>query len=375
MALHRITAAEALAQYASFDCVIDARSESEHAEDHLPGAVNWPTLTDAERHLVGTEYKQVSPFEARKRGAALAALNIARHVQTHVMPHPRNWRPLVYCWRGGQRSGSLGLVLGEIGFTVRVVEGGYQAFRREVLAQLQTLPATLQYRVLCGPTGSAKSRLLQALAAEGAQVLDLEALACHRGSVLGPLPGQPQPSQKAFETAIWQALRGFSPSRPVFVESESRTIGRLRVPETLLVQMRAAPCVRMHMALPERVAFLLQDYAHFVTDVELFCRQLQPLIELRGAQTVQRWQALARAQSTANHAVAPQAAISTASNGPLAQVVQELLEQHYDPVYLRSMQRNYTRFDQALNLTLNDASPGSLQQHARDLINEAVAPG
>ena len=164
MSLHRISAAEALAQWAGFDCVIDARSESEFAEDHLPGAVNWPTLNDEERHIVGTEYKQVSPFDARKRGAALAALNIARHVQNHVMQHPRGWRPLVYCWRGGQRSGSLSTVLGEIGFTVRVLDGGYRAFRREVLEQLQTLPATLQYRVLCGPTGSAKSRLLQALA-------------------------------------------------------------------------------------------------------------------------------------------------------------------------------------------------------------------
>ncbi len=316
--------------------------------------------------LVGTEYKQVSPFEARKRGAALAAMNIARHLQTQVMPQPRSWRPLVYCWRGGQRSGSLSLVLAEIGFAVRVLEGGYQAFRREVLAQLQTLPAELTYTVLCGPTGSAKSRLLQALAAQGAQVLDLEALARHRGSVLGPLPGQPQPSQKAFETAIWQALRSFDRTRPVFAESESRTIGRLRVPETLLVQMRASPCVRLHMALPARVAFLLQDYPHFVEDTELFCSQLQPLVELRGAQTVQRWQALARLQAAADGG---QPVGHPRQQGPLAQVVQELLELHYDPVYLRSMQRNYAQFEQAQHVALNDASPASLRTHASQLIH------
>jgi len=365
MALHRITAADALAQYGTFDCVIDARSESEYAEDHLPGAVNWPTLNDDERHIVGTEYKQVSPFDARKRGAALAAFNIARHVQTHVLPHPRGWRPLVYCWRGGQRSGALSTVLAEIGFTVRVLEGGYRAFRREVLDQLQTLPATLHYRVLCGPTGSAKSRLLQALAAQGAQVLDLEALACHRGSVLGPLPGQPQPSQKAFETAVWHRLRGFDPARPVFAESESRTIGRLRVPETLLVQLRASPCIRVHMALPARVSFLLQDYPHFVTDAELFCRQLQALTELRGVQTVQRWQALARAQATAGSGQDP------AAPGPLAQVVLELLEQHYDPVYLRSMQRNFTHFAQARDLDLPDASAATLVHSAQALLSPA----
>ncbi len=369
MSLHRISAADALAQYADFDCVIDARSESEHAEDHLPDAVNWPTLSDEERHLVGTEYKLVSPFDARKRGAALAAMNIARHVQNHVMQHPRAWRPLVYCWRGGQRSGALGLVLGEIGFTVRVLDGGYRAFRRAVLEQLQTLPATLHYRVLCGPTGSAKSRLLQALAGQGAQVLDLEALARHRGSVLGPLPGQAQPSQKAFETTIWHALRGFNPAQPVFVESESRTIGRLRVPETLLVQMRASPCVRVHMDVPARVAFLLQDYPHFVTDVELFCRQLQALTELRGAQTVQRWQELARAQAAAP-APAPgdaTAAAAPASAAPLAQVVQELLEQHYDPVYLRSMQRNFTQFAQAQDLVLTEATAVTLMRGAKAL--------
>ncbi len=363
MALHRITAGDALAQYAEFDCVIDARSESEHAEDHLPGAVNWPTLSDEERHRVGTEYKQVSAFEARKQGAALAALNIARHLQNHVLQHPRGWKPLVYCWRGGQRSGSLALVLSEIGFTVRVLEGGYRAFRREVLQRLQSLPATLQYRVLCGPTGSAKSRLLQALAAQGAQVLDLEALACHRGSVLGPLPGQPQPSQKAFETAVWHTLQGFDPARAVFAESESRTIGRLRVPESLLVVMRAAPCIRIDMNLAARVRFLLQDYPHFVTDTELFCQQLQPLMELRGAATVQRWQQMAREQALAG--VERGATVA----GPLAQVVQELLEQHYDPVYLRSMQRNYAQFERARMLVLADASTSTLHNHADALID------
>ncbi|MDO8420439.1 MAG: tRNA 2-selenouridine(34) synthase MnmH, partial [Rubrivivax sp.] len=236
MGLRRITAGAAIAQLAEFDAIVDARSESEFAEDHLPGAVNWPVLNDAERHLVGTEYKQVSPFDARKRGAALVARNIARHLETQVMAHPRAWRPLVYCWRGGQRSGALATVLDQVGFSVQVLEGGYREFRRAVLAELETRPATLRLRVICGRTGSAKSRLLHALAAAGEPVLDLEALACHRGSVLGPLPGQPQPSQKAFETQVWQALRGLDPQRTVYVEGESRTIGRLRIPEALLLR-------------------------------------------------------------------------------------------------------------------------------------------
>ena len=349
MSLRRVLAADAIAALSAFDTVIDARSESEFAEDRLPGAVNWPVLNDTEREEIGTEYKQSSPFDARKRGAALAALNIARHVQTQVMPLPRTWRPLVYCWRGGQRSGSLALVLDQIGFAVQVLEGGYREFRRAVLTELLTLPATLQFRVLLGRTGSAKSRLLHALAAEGAQVLDLEALANHRGSVLGLVPGQPQPSQKAFETQVWQALRSFDPSRVVYAEGESRTIGRLRVPEALLARLRESACVQVQMTLAARVEFLQGDYAHFVVDAESFCERLLALRELRGAETVDRWQREARA-------------------GQMAAVVEALLTTHYDPVYLKSMQRNFSGFAQAPVVALADATPASLQAAARVLI-------
>jgi tRNA 2-selenouridine synthase len=355
MSLRRIAAADAISQLGAFDAVIDARSESEFAEDHLPGAVNWPSLTDEERRAVGTEYKQISPFEARKHGAALVARNIARHIETEVMARPRGWRPLVYCWRGGQRSGALATVLDQIGFAVQVLDGGYREFRRAVIAELETSPAALRWRVICGRTGSAKSRLLQAVKAQGAQVLDLEALAHHRGSILGPLPGQPQPSQKAFETRLWQALRGFDPSQPVFVEGESRTIGRLRVPERLLEQLRAAPCLHVQMPLAARVAFLLEDYGHFVDDIESFCRRLEGLRELRGAAVVERWQAAARA-------------------GEVAAVVQELLTEHYDPVYERSMQRHFTGLAAAEPLSLADGKPATLAAAAQALIATRV-PG
>ena len=348
MGLKRIAAADAVLRLAEFDAVIDARSEGEFAEDRLPGALNWPSLSDEERRLVGTEYTQISPFEARKRGAVLVARNIARHVEAHLMAQPRDWRPLVYCWRGGQRSGALATVLDQIGFTVHVLEGGYREFRRSVLADLETLPAPLSWRVVCGRTGSAKSRLLHALAEAGEQVLDLEALACHRGSVLGPLPGQPQPSQKAFETQLWQALRELDPARPVFVEGESRTIGRLRVPERLLERLRAARCVRVQMPLAARVEFLLRDYAHFVNDVESFCERLSALRDLRGAAVVERWQAEARA-------------------GRLADVVQALLSEHYDPIYLRSMERNFSGFTDALGLELSDGLPQTLAAAAGGL--------
>lgn len=356
MAVQRITAEAAMARLGTFDALIDARSESEFAEDRLPGACNWPTLNDAERAAIGTLYKQVSAFEARKRGAVIAARNIAAHVEREALAHPREWAPLVYCWRGGQRSGSLAMVLDAIGFRVHVLEGGYREFRRAVLRELETLPAGLDLRVVAGRTGSGKSRLLGALAAAGAQVLDLEALARHRGSVLGLVPGEVQPSQKAFESALWQALRAFDPARPVWVESESRTIGRLRVPEALLLRMRSSACVVVDMPLAARVALLMEDYGHFVRDAEAteaFCERLGALRELRGGETVARWQALARA-------------------GGHAGVVEELLAQHYDPVYERSMARNYAGYAAAMPLPLADGSESALAAAAARLCRQAA---
>lgn len=348
MSLQVLPAAEAAARLSGFDTVIDARSESEYAEDHLPGAVNWPSLNDPERARVGTIYKQDSPFEARKIGAALVAANVARHIEREVLGKPKGWQPLVYCWRGGKRSGALALVLDQIGFRVTLVEGGYKAFRGAVLAQLPALAQRLHYHVVCGPTGVGKTRLLHALAAAGAQVLDLEGLARHRSSVLGLIPGQPQPSQKAFDTQVWDALRRLDPARPVFVESESRKVGNVAVPEALIAAMRASPCLRLELPDDERVALLLEDYAFFVQDPELFCQRLAALTQLRGKAVVGRWQDLVRA-------------------GEVETVVRELLLTHYDPGYSASIARNFARFGQARPCTLADRSAASLERMAREL--------
>lgn len=348
MSVRPIPAAEAVARLAEFDAVIDARSENEYAEDRLPGAVNWPSLDNAQRHEVGTLYKQVSPFEARKRGASLVAANIARHIQQHVMDKPKGWKPLVYCWRGGQRSGALSLVLGQIGFNVTLVEGGYKAFRAAVLAELPALVQRLSYRVVCGPTGSGKTRLLQALEAAGAQVLDLEALASHRSSVLGLIPGQPQPSQKRFDTLVWEKLRSFDPARPVYVESESRKVGNVAVPEALIAAMRASACLRLDLPDEERVRLLLEDYDFFARDPELFCQRLEALVQLRGREQVRAWQAQVRA-------------------GDIEPVVRELLVKHYDPGYSGSTQRNFTQFGQARAIAPRDRSPQAMAELAREL--------
>ena len=346
MPIVKLPADAALARLAEFDALIDARSPAEYALDRLPGALNWPSLNDAERALVGTEYKQVSPFAARKRGAVLVARNIAAHVEREAMDKPKDWKPLVYCWRGGQRSGALATVLAAIGWRVHLLEGGYQAFRRAVIAALEELPARFTYRVVCGVTGSGKSRLLQLLAAQGAQVLDLEALANHRGSVLGLVPGSPQPTQKQFETRVWDALRRFDAARPVIVESESKKVGDLRVPEALVERMRAAPCIRLDLALEARVELLMQDYDFFVRDTAAFCARLDALRVLRGHEIVNGWQAQARAGAT-------------------HEVVRDLLVSHYDPIYRQSMQRNFSGLDKPLAVVEWDGSEAALEAAAR----------
>ncbi|KQV82526.1 tRNA 2-selenouridine synthase [Massilia sp. Root351] len=330
-----------------FDAIIDARSPSEYALDHLPGAINCPVLNDEERIQVGTTYKQVNSFEARKMGAAMVARNISAHIDALWLDKPRDWRPLVYCWRGGNRSGSLAHIMAKIGWPVVQLDGGYKDFRQFVSSALEHPPA-LDFRVVCGTTGSAKSRLLQALESIGAQVLDLEQLAAHRGSVLGGLPSQPQPTQKAFETAIWQRLQGFDPALPVFVESESKKVGALRVPGALMEQIRAARCIALQLSRPHRVQLLMEDYAHYTQDAGPLNEQLGYLASLHGNDKIRNWQGLA-------------------SEGRMAELVDALLAEHYDPAYTRSIDRNFPRIADAEVVALPGIAPADLLAAARQL--------
>ena len=348
MSLLLISASDVLHSLDSFDTIVDARSEAEFALDHLPGAVNWPTLDNAERQAIGTLYKQVNAFEAKKRGAARAAFNIARHIERDVLARPRDWKPLAYCWRGGKRSGALALVLDQIGFRVQLLEGGYKAFRAAMVEDIGRLAVALQFRVVCGTTGSGKTRLLHALRDKGSQVLDLEALACHRSSVLGAVPGQAQPSQKAFDTRVWNALRRFDPQFPVFVESESKKVGNVAVPTTLMDAIRDSPCIRLALPDDERVALLLEEYDYFVRDPQAFCARLEALTELRGKSVVDGW-------------------VAAVAGGRIAAVVLELLTKHYDPVYLQSMRRNFRNFGAAQTVPVHDRSAASMSDLATQL--------
>ncbi|MGH6610697.1 MAG: tRNA 2-selenouridine(34) synthase MnmH, partial [Burkholderiaceae bacterium] len=288
-----VAAADALQNLAQFDSIIDVRSEAEFALDHLPGAINCPVLNDTQRAEVGTMDRQQSSFEARRRGAVYVSQNIARHLEYEFHAQPKTWRPLVYCWRGGARSGAMVHILQRVGWQACQLDGGYRAYRRQVVFDLDALATRYEFRVVCGTTGSGKSRLLQQLAAAGAQVLDLEALAHHRGSVLGGLPSLPQPSQKTFETRIWSALRSFDSARVVFVESESRKIGDLRIPDRLLAAMRDSECVKLELPLDARVRLLRDDYQHLEKDSEALHAQLDCLTALHGKQKISEWKQLA----------------------------------------------------------------------------------
>jgi len=335
--------------FSDFDAVIDARTPAEFAEDHVPGAISAPVLYDAERAEVGTLYKQVSAFEAKKLGGALVAKNVARHVENLWKDNGKDWRPLVYCWRGGKRSGAMAHILREIGWDAQTLPGGYKAYRKWVVQQLEILPQQFDFQVVHGPTGSGKSRLLAALAQAGGQALDLETLAAHRGSVLGGLPDRPQPSQKMFESLLLKELSALDDSRPVYVEGESKKIGQLQVPEALIGRMRASPCVRLDTDAETRVTLLLQEYEFFLKNQETLYQQLDCLVSLHGRERIAAWKALA-------------------AQGAWREFVARLLTEHYDPAYRRSSHQNFVRLVDARSVRIASAEETAFSRAAQSLL-------
>ncbi|MEL6957506.1 MAG: tRNA 2-selenouridine(34) synthase MnmH [Pseudomonadota bacterium] len=302
-----------------FDAVIDVRSPAEFAEDHVPGAINLPALSNEQRAEVGTIYVQQSPFLARKIGAAMVARNVADHLNGPLKDYDGGWRPLIYCWRGGQRSGSFASILTQIGWRAEVIRGGYQSFRSLVHATLYDTDLPHRIILLDGNTGTAKTDILNHLGAAGVQVIDLEGLANHRGSLLGDQPGG-QPSQKAWETALATALAEADPRKPLIVEAESSKVGERIIPPTLWAAMKDAPRIEVSAPLEARGDYLSRAYADLAADHETLIRKLEILRRHRGA-LVDDWLALAQQQDWQTLATS-------------------LMEHHYDPTYRASRKRH-----------------------------------
>lgn len=342
---------------ADFDEIIDVRSPAEFAEDHVPGAVNFPVLDNQERARVGTLYKQQSPFAARKVGAALIARNVARHIEASLLDRPGEYRPLIYCWRGGQRSGAMATILGQIGWRVHVLTGGYKSYRRGVVRLLYgsgQAPAEWPWQLILldGNTGTAKTDLLHRLGGMGAQILDLEGLAGHRGSLFGAMAAD-QPRQKAFESGLSAAVSRLDPARPVLVEAESSRIGRLNLPHALWEAMQAAPRLYLEAEAQDRARYLVEAYGDIAADRTILGEILDRLRPYHPAARIEAWQALVR-------------------TGALVDLARELMRFHYDPKYSR--QRAASTHRSLGTLPLGALDSGARQRAARHILDMISGP-
>lgn len=331
----------------SYDLIIDARSPHEYEEDHIPGAINLPVVDDAEFAEVGILHR-TDPLAAYQLGARYSLMNIARHIEQRISTCPARSRILVYCFRGGKRSKVWFDVLDTIGYRVEKLKGGWKAYRRWVNEELAVFPSGFSYIVVSGPTGCGKTRLLGALHQAGAQVLDLEGIATHRGSIIGAVPGKKQPTQKMFDSMLLRQLKQFDPARPIWVESESKKIGRVQLPDALLGAMRIGRTIAVDAGMPQRVQLLREDYAHFELDPKSLIDRLAFLRPLIGGEEFSIWEDLAERRE-------------------VPALFERLMRNHYDPTYRRSILRNYPEIDKSPKIQLEDLSLEGLIPVAQEL--------
>ena len=334
----------------SFDTVIDVRSPTEFNEDHISQSVNLPVLSDEERALVGKIYKQESRFKARKIGASLIAQNTAKYLSRDLFSKGREWRPLIYCWRGGQRSAAFATILSEIGWRPTLICGGYKNYRSEVTKLMHQNQNHLKLILISGHTGTGKTEVLRYLKKEGLQTINLEALANHRGSVFGAM-NEPQPKQKLFESYIYEALISLNASKPIFVEAESRKIGTLVIPNILWNNMKVASKIELSSSISERAVYLTKAYRDLTDDFEKLNRRLDYLKMQQGKERIDYWKSLSKTNE-------------------FVLLAEELIINHYDPRYNNSRKRGNHELIEALKLS--KIKKPDLVQVARR-INELVS--
>lgn len=340
--------------FSSYALIIDARTPGEYEADHIPNAKNLPVVYQDEFAQVGILHKH-DTHRAYMLGVSAALRTMSTHISEHISEYKPNDRILVYCFRGGKRSKLWADTLRTIGFRVDTIQGGWKAYRRWIMASLPSACKGFEYRVIAGSTGTGKTRLLHALEAEGEQVLDLEGLASHRGSLIGDLPNEAQPSQKFFDTLLFDKLRSFRTDRYVWVESESKKIGRIQIPTALYETMHRSPVLLLDAPIEERVRLWHEDYAHFEKDLNGMLDKMQYVVEIIGKKLFAEWRELA-------------------SQGNASELFRSMMLDYYDRLYKSSLTKNYADLANAFRLNPESLSPEHLRATARSMVTDSRKP-
>ena len=247
-----------------FDKIIDVRSEKEFSDDSIPTSINLPVLNNDERAIIGNLYSK-NIFESRKLGAQIISKNISKFLKKNNFK--KNDKILLYCWRGGMRSLSMYLVMKSVGYDVQILNQGYKTFRAYIRDFFENQVNKFCFNILGGLTGSGKTFFLNLLSKKY-NVLDLEKISKHKGSVLGDIPNEKQPTQKKFETNIWYEMQKFNVNKKIWVESESNKIGKLSIPNKIFSNMLKGRILNLDICIKDRAKFITKDYKYFIKNPE-----------------------------------------------------------------------------------------------------------